>query len=151
MPRAQRKGAALAGLRPMRQGEPLLQSARCARRDLGDRARLLYRPRAGAGQILLRGLARGRGRLMPDLLLELLTEEIPARMQGAAARELKRLAGVAFDAAGLKAASIESHVTPRRLTLAVIGLPKAQAATEEERRGPRVGAPLFLCRGLRLG
>ncbi|HZL58299.1 MAG TPA: glycine--tRNA ligase subunit beta [Stellaceae bacterium] len=78
---------------------------------------------------------------MPDLLLELLTEEIPARMQGAAARELARLAGIAFDAAGLKAASIESHVTPRRLTLAVIGLPKAQAATEEERRGPRVGAP----------
>jgi len=84
---------------------------------------------------------------MPDLLLELLTEEIPARMQGAAARELKRLAGVAFDAAGLKAASIESHVTPRRLTLTVAGLPKAQAATEEERRGPRVGAPAQAVQG----
>ena len=82
--------AGAAGLRPVHQGEPLLQSARRARRDQRDRARRLYRPRARAGQGLLRSLARERGRApaepMPELLLELLTEEIPARMQTRAAR-----------------------------------------------------------------
>jgi glycyl-tRNA synthetase beta chain len=78
---------------------------------------------------------------MPDLLLELLTEEIPARMQGLASRELQRLVETAFDAARLKSASIETFVTPRRLTLAVSGLPRAQPAMSEERRGPRVGSP----------
>jgi glycyl-tRNA synthetase beta chain len=78
---------------------------------------------------------------MPDLLLELLTEEIPARMQRHAAEELRRLvtdtlaeAGLAFDAAS-------SFVTPRRLALSVTGLPLAQQDVTEERRGPRVGAP----------
>ena len=78
---------------------------------------------------------------MPDLLLELLTEEIPARMQNVAAEELRRLAEVAFDEAHLRASQIESHVTPRRLVLAVAGLPLAQPGSAEERRGPRVGAP----------
>jgi len=78
---------------------------------------------------------------MADLLLELLTEEIPARMQGLAARELKRLAEVALGEAGLKAAKIETFVTPRRLALAVAGLPVKQAGSVEERRGPRVGSP----------
>jgi glycyl-tRNA synthetase beta chain len=78
---------------------------------------------------------------MPDLLLELLTEEIPARMQGIAAEELKRLAELAFDEAHLAVTSIASHVTPRRLVLAAAGLPLAQPGSAEERRGPRVGAP----------
>jgi len=78
---------------------------------------------------------------MPDLLLELLTEEIPARMQGLAARELKRLIEVELKELNLAANSIETFVTPRRLTLAVAGLPKMQAGSVEERRGPRVGAP----------
>jgi glycyl-tRNA synthetase beta chain len=78
---------------------------------------------------------------MPDLLLELLTEEIPARMQTLAARELQRLAEAAFDEARLKAKNIETFVTPRRLTLAVSGLPLSRPGMSEERRGPRVGAP----------
>lgn len=78
---------------------------------------------------------------MPDFLLELLTEEIPARMQGVAAEELKRLVEIAFDEAGLKTSRIETYVTPRRLVLSVEGLPAAQPGAAEERRGPRVGSP----------
>ncbi|MGH6973659.1 MAG: glycine--tRNA ligase subunit beta, partial [Stellaceae bacterium] len=78
---------------------------------------------------------------MPDLLLELLTDEIPARMQGLAARELKRLVEVELKELNLAATHIDTFVTPRRLTLAVAGLPKMQAGSVEERRGPRVGAP----------
>ncbi|MDE2228651.1 MAG: glycine--tRNA ligase subunit beta [Alphaproteobacteria bacterium] len=78
---------------------------------------------------------------MPDLLLELLTEEIPARMQAVAARELQRLAEIVLQEATLAATRIETFVTPRRLTLAVAGLPKMQPGSAEERRGPRVGAP----------
>jgi len=78
---------------------------------------------------------------MPDLLLELLTEEIPARMQGQAAEDLQRLAGAKLAAAGLACASIKTYVTPRRLTLAMTGLPQAQPDQREERRGPRKGAP----------
>ncbi len=84
---------------------------------------------------------------MPDLLLELLTEEIPARMQGVAAEELRRLAEIAFDEAHLRVSRIESQVTPRRLVLAVAGLPVAQPGSVEERRGPRVGAPDSAVRG----
>ena len=78
---------------------------------------------------------------MADLLLELLTEEIPARMQGLAARELKRLVEIELKELNLAVTSVETFVTPRRLTLAVAGLPKMQAGSVEERRGPRVGAP----------
>jgi glycyl-tRNA synthetase beta chain len=78
---------------------------------------------------------------MPELLVELLTEEIPARMQGLAAAELKRLVEIAFGEAALKASSVATYVTPRRLVLVVEGLPAAQPGAAEERRGPRVGAP----------
>ncbi len=78
---------------------------------------------------------------MPDLLLELLTEEIPARMQAAAAEALARIVAERLGAAGLAFADIESLVTPRRLALSVTGVPAAQADVNEERRGPRVGAP----------
>src|SRR6185437_4841131 len=78
---------------------------------------------------------------MAELLLELLTEEIPARMQGIAAEELRRLAEVAFDEAHLRASRLVSFVTPRRLTRLAEGLPATQPGSKEERRGPRVGAP----------
>ncbi len=78
---------------------------------------------------------------MPDLLLELFSEEIPARMQAQAAADLKRLVTDALVAAGLLYEGAESFVTPRRLALQVAGLPPHQPDTHEERRGPRVGAP----------
>lgn len=78
---------------------------------------------------------------MSDLLLELLSEEIPARMQGRAADDLKRLFEEALKKAGLPHSGIAAHSTPRRLTLAVFGLPNRQPDVTEERRGPREGAP----------
>jgi glycyl-tRNA synthetase beta chain len=78
---------------------------------------------------------------MPELLLELLTEEIPARMQRRAADDLVRLARDKLAASGLSVAKAESFVTPRRLVLVCEDLAATQVDTEEERRGPRVGAP----------
>ena len=78
---------------------------------------------------------------MAELLLELLTEEIPARMQSVAAEELRRLAEIAFNEAHLTFTRLTSFVTPRRLTLHVEGLPLEQPGSVEEKRGPRVGAP----------
>ncbi|MBX6366772.1 MAG: glycine--tRNA ligase subunit beta [Rhodospirillales bacterium] len=78
---------------------------------------------------------------MPDLLFELLSEEIPARMQARAAEDLARIVGAKLEAAGLGYKAARSYVTPRRLTLVVEGLPEAQADVTEERRGPRVDAP----------
>ena len=79
--------------------------------------------------------------IMADLLLELLSEEIPARMQARAAEDLQRLVGEGLKAAGLACHESRSYVTPRRLTLVVEGLPTAQPDIAEEKRGPRVGAP----------
>ena len=78
---------------------------------------------------------------MPDLLLELFSEEIPARMQRQAADDLKRLVTNALVERNLLYEGAQSFVTPRRLTLHVVGLPPAQADLREERKGPRVGAP----------
>lgn len=78
---------------------------------------------------------------MPDLLLELFSEEIPARMQASAAKELERLVVGAVSDRGLLFESVRSFSGPRRLTLAVGGLPAKQPDTSEERKGPRVGAP----------
>jgi glycyl-tRNA synthetase beta chain len=78
---------------------------------------------------------------MPDLLLELFSEEIPARMQRQAADDLRRLFTNALVDAGLTYEGAQSFATPRRLTLHVVGLPAAQPTTIEERKGPRVGAP----------
>jgi glycyl-tRNA synthetase beta chain len=78
---------------------------------------------------------------MAELLLELLTEEIPARMQSVAAQELRRLAEIAFEEAHLAFTKLTSFVTPRRLTLHAEGLPLQRPGSAEERRGPRVGAP----------
>ena len=78
---------------------------------------------------------------MPQLLLELLSEEIPARMQAQAARDLERLARERLAEAGLLPEALTAFAGPRRLTLAAEGLPPAQPDRTEERKGPRVGAP----------
>lgn len=78
---------------------------------------------------------------MPQLLLELLSEDIPARMQAGAARDLERLAVEALREADLPFESLKTFCGLRRLVLVVDGLPTAQADRVEERKGPRVGAP----------
>jgi glycyl-tRNA synthetase beta chain len=78
---------------------------------------------------------------MPQLLLELLSEEIPARMQAQAGRDLERMAREALAAAGFLPEALKTFAGPRRLTLIAEGLPAAQADRHEERKGPRVGAP----------
>jgi len=78
---------------------------------------------------------------MADLLLEIFSEEIPARMQARASEDLKRLVCDALTAAGLSFDSAAAYVTPRRLALSVEGLPLTQPDVTEERRGPRVGSP----------
>jgi len=76
---------------------------------------------------------------MPDLLLELFSEEIPARMQAKAADDLRRMVTDKLVAEGLVYEGAKAFATPRRLALTVHGLPARQADLKEERRGPRVG------------
>jgi glycyl-tRNA synthetase beta chain len=78
---------------------------------------------------------------MPQLLLELFSEEIPARMQVQAARDLERMAKERLTEAGLAFESLSTYAGPRRLTLVVEGLPAAQEDRVEERKGPRANAP----------
>jgi glycyl-tRNA synthetase beta chain len=78
---------------------------------------------------------------MPDLLLELFSEEIPARMQSRAADDLKKMVTDRLVDAGLVYEGARAFVTPRRLTLFVQGVPARQPDLKEERKGPRVGAP----------
>jgi glycyl-tRNA synthetase beta chain len=78
---------------------------------------------------------------MPDLLLELFSEEIPARMQARAAEELRKSVTDRLVAAGLVYEGAKAFVTPRRLTLSVHGVPARQPDLREEKKGPRVGAP----------
>jgi glycyl-tRNA synthetase beta chain len=78
---------------------------------------------------------------MPDLLLELFSEEIPARMQARAAEDLRKLVTDRLVEAGLVYEGAKAFVTPRRLTLAVHGVPVRQPDLREEKKGPRVGAP----------
>ncbi len=84
---------------------------------------------------------------MPDLLLELFSEEIPARMQARAAEDLRKLVTDRLVAAGLLYDGAKAFVTPRRLALAVQGLPARQPDVREEKKGPRVGAPEAAIRG----
>jgi glycyl-tRNA synthetase beta chain len=77
---------------------------------------------------------------MPDLLLEFFSEEIPARMQVRAAEDLKKLVTDALVEAGLTYDGAKAFATPRRLALAVAGIPARQPDVKEERKGPRVGA-----------
>jgi glycyl-tRNA synthetase beta chain len=78
---------------------------------------------------------------MPDFLLELFSEEIPARMQARAAEDLRRLVTDALVGAGLPYEGAKAFVTPRRLALAVKGVPVRQPDVKEEKKGPRIGAP----------
>jgi glycyl-tRNA synthetase beta chain len=78
---------------------------------------------------------------MPDLLLELFSEEIPARMQAKAADDLRRMVTDKLVAEGLVYEGAKAFATPRRLTLTVHGLPARQSDLKEERKGPRVGGP----------
>lgn len=78
---------------------------------------------------------------MPDLLLEFFSEEIPARMQPRAAEDLKKLVTDRLVAAGLVYEGSKAFATPRRLALAVHGIPARQPDVREEKKGPRVGAP----------
>jgi glycyl-tRNA synthetase beta chain len=78
---------------------------------------------------------------MPDLLLELFSEEIPARMQARAAEDLRKAVTDRLVEAGLVYDGAKAFVTPRRLALAVQGVPVRQPDRREEKKGPRVGAP----------
>ena len=78
---------------------------------------------------------------MPDLLLELFSEEIPARMQARAAADLQKRVTDGLVEAGLTYSGAVAHVTPRRLVLSVNGLTAESPNTREERKGPRVDAP----------
>ncbi|SET54251.1 glycine--tRNA ligase subunit beta [Paracoccus homiensis] len=78
---------------------------------------------------------------MPDLLIELFSEEIPARMQARAREDLKRLVTDGLVEAGLTYASAGAFSTPRRLTLTIEGLSAGSPTTREERKGPRTDAP----------
>ena len=78
---------------------------------------------------------------MPDLLLELFSEEIPARMQARAADDLRKMVTDRLVAAGLVYEGAKAFATPRRLALTVHGVPVQQPDLKEERKGPKVGAP----------
>jgi glycyl-tRNA synthetase beta chain len=78
---------------------------------------------------------------MPDLLLELFSEEIPARMQAKSADDLRRMVTDKLVAEGLVYEGAKAFATPRRLALTVHGIPARQSDLKEERRGPRVGGP----------
>jgi glycyl-tRNA synthetase beta chain len=78
---------------------------------------------------------------MPELLLELFSEEIPARMQRAAAEDLKTSLAKRLADAGIAATSAACYVTPRRLAVHLDGVPAQQPDRSEERKGPRVGSP----------
>lgn len=83
----------------------------------------------------------GGGRSVSELLLELFSEEIPARMQKRAGEDLMRLVTDALKAAGVEGKNARAYTTPRRLTLVIDGLPDKTPDVKEERKGPKVGAP----------
>lgn len=78
---------------------------------------------------------------MAEFLLELFSEEIPARMQARGAEELKRLVCEGLTGAGLEFTSADAYATPRRLALHIDGIPERQPDVREERKGPKVDAP----------
>ncbi len=78
---------------------------------------------------------------MPELLLELFSEEIPARMQAKAAEDLRRMVTDKLVAEGLVYEGAKAFVTPRRLALTVHGIPTRQPDLKQERKGPKMGAP----------
>ena len=78
---------------------------------------------------------------MSELLLELLSEEIPARLQAKAAEDLQRLIVAGLSARGLDTGAAKAYATPQRLALVIKGVPAKSPALSEEKKGPRVGAP----------
>jgi len=88
---------------------------------------------------------------MPDLLFELFSEEIPARMQARAAEDLKAIVTGKLVDAGLVYEGAKAFATPRRLALVVQGLPARQPDLKEEKKGPRVGAPQGAIQGFLKG
>ena len=78
---------------------------------------------------------------MSELLIELFSEEIPARMQARAAEDLKRLVTEGLKARGLETKDAHAYATPRRLTLVIDGVPAKSPAISEEKKGPRTNAP----------
>lgn len=78
---------------------------------------------------------------MSELLIELFSEEIPARMQKRAGEDLVRLVTDALKEAGVESKNARAFATPRRLTLVIDGLPDKTPDVKEERKGPKVGAP----------
>ena len=84
---------------------------------------------------------------MPDLLIELFSEEIPARMQGKAAADLKKLVTDGLVEAGLTYASAGAFSTPRRLVLSVEEVTAESKPVREERKGPRTDAPAAALEG----
>src|SRR5262249_59033158 len=95
---------------------------------------------------LPRGVAT-RGPQTPALLRALLTEKLPAHMQARAADDVKTLVTAKLVAAGLLYEGAKAFVTPRRLALAVAGVPARQPDVKEEKKGPRVGAPVAAIQG----
>ena len=88
---------------------------------------------------------------MPDLLIELFSEEIPARMQAKAADDLKALVTGGLVDAGLTYEGAAAFATPRRLTLAVHGLTPRSPDLREEKKGPRTDAPAGAIQGFLRG
>src|SRR6478672_2559025 len=111
-----RSAAADSCLRAGDQGEPRLQHIAGARGNRRRRAASLYRPRSRPREGRVRRVA-GAHRLMADFLLELLSEEIPARMQAGARNSLARLFAECAAEAGLATGPIDAYSTPRRLVL----------------------------------
>ena len=126
-----------AALYGSRDAEPLPLKHRRHRRRHPTPAREARRPSPSRGRV-----KNWHSRsIMPDLLLELFSEEIPARMQARAAEDLRKLVTDRLVGAGLVYEGAKAFVTPRRLALAVHGVPVRQADLREEKKGPRVGAP----------
>jgi glycyl-tRNA synthetase beta chain len=94
-----------------------------------------------AGRLARQARANTESSDMPDLLLEFLSEEIPARMQARAVEDLRKLVTDRLVAAGLVYEGAKAFATPRRLALSVHGVPARQPDIKEERKGPRVGSP----------
>ena len=88
---------------------------------------------------------------MSELLIELFSEEIPARMQVRAGEDLRRLMTDGLKAAGLAFGKARSFTTPRRLTLTIEGVAAGSPAVREEKKGPRVGAPEAAIQGFLKG
>src|SRR3954468_934374 len=127
-------------LRAGDQGQPRVQHAAGPRRDQRRRASGLHWPRPRPVESRLRRVA-GADRLMADFLLELLSEEIPARMQAKARNDLARLFAECTGEAGLETGPIDFHSTPRRLVLIARDVAPGTKSAREEIKGPRSSAP----------